>query len=91
MALVTTPDASEPEARHRGCWYGRRTPHLPAVLTIHTIEDGELLYCAHPMFFPIVGFVRPLAPVRPQLTMVSLVPVVGRAADGCLQKLPRLS
>jgi hypothetical protein len=56
MALVMTPDALEPEARHRGCWYGRRTPHLPAVLTIHTIEDGELLYCAHPMLFPIVGY-----------------------------------
>jgi len=46
----------EPEARHRGCWYGRRTPQLPSVLTVHTIEDGELLYCAHPMFFPIVGY-----------------------------------
>jgi hypothetical protein len=56
MAAVMPPDAVDPEIRHRGCWYGRRTPHLPRVLTVHTIEDGELLYCAHPMFFPIVGF-----------------------------------
>jgi len=56
MLAVTTLDASDPELRHRACWYGRRTPHLPANLTIHTIEDGELLYCAHPMFFPIVGY-----------------------------------
>jgi hypothetical protein len=56
MAPVTPPDTNEPEDRHRGCWYGRRTSQLPPALTIHTIEDGELLYCAHPMFFPIVGY-----------------------------------
>jgi hypothetical protein len=45
-----------PEARHRACWYGRRTPDLPANFGVHTtIEDGELLYCAHPMWFPVVG------------------------------------
>lgn len=45
----------EPEDRHRLCWYGRSTPFIPADLTIHTIVDGQLLYCAHPMFFPLVG------------------------------------
>ncbi|MCC7177666.1 MAG: hypothetical protein IT177_04675 [Acidobacteria bacterium] len=29
---------------------------IPADLTIHTIVDGQLLYCAHPMFFPLVGY-----------------------------------
>lgn len=48
--------AEEPEQRHRACWYGRRTPQIPANLGIHTIEDGELLYCAHPMLWPVVGF-----------------------------------
>jgi hypothetical protein len=56
MAFVTLPLGIEPEARHRACWYGRRTPHLPATLGLQTIEDGELLYCAHPMLFPIVGY-----------------------------------
>jgi hypothetical protein len=46
----------EPELRHRLCWYSRRTPHLPAELGLHTIEDGHLLYCAHPMLFPVVGY-----------------------------------
>ena len=45
----------EPEALHRACWYGRRTPDIPADVTVQTIEDGQLLYCAHPMWFPIVG------------------------------------
>jgi hypothetical protein len=48
-----TPD---PEARHRACWYSRRTPNLPANIGHHTIEDGELLFCAHPMWFPVVGY-----------------------------------
>jgi hypothetical protein len=56
MASVIDSDDAEPEARHRACWYGRRTPRLPAVLTVQTIEDGELLYCAHPMLGPIVGY-----------------------------------
>jgi hypothetical protein len=47
----------EPEARHRACWYGRRTPDLPLNFGFHiTIEDGELLFCAHPMWFPVVGY-----------------------------------
>jgi hypothetical protein len=46
----------EPEARHRACWYSRRTTELPAHLTVQTIEDGCLLYCAHPMWFPVVGY-----------------------------------
>ena len=45
-----------PEARHRACWYGRRTCDLPLDLGSHTIEDGFLLFCAHPMWFPIVGY-----------------------------------
>ena len=55
-------DASEaehpedPEARHRRCWYSRRTPQIPADIGLHTIEDGLLLYCVHPMLFPIVGY-----------------------------------
>lgn len=45
----------EPEARHRACWYGRRTPEIPPDVSVQTIEDGQLLYCAHPMWFPVVG------------------------------------
>jgi hypothetical protein len=45
-----------PETRHRACWYGRRTPELPEHLTLQTIEDGMLLFCGHPMWFPIVGY-----------------------------------
>jgi hypothetical protein len=45
------------EVRHRACWYGRRTPDIPLDLGFHsTIEDGELLFCAHPMWFPVVGY-----------------------------------
>jgi len=50
---VTAP---EPETRHRACWYGRRTADIPADLGFHTIEDGRLLYCIHPMWFPVVGY-----------------------------------
>ena len=46
----------DPEARHRACWYSRRTPDLPPDLGSHTIADGELLYCVHPMWFPVVGY-----------------------------------
>lgn len=56
MMSVNVPADAEPEIWHRACWYSRRTPDLPADLTIHTIEDGLLLYCAHPMLFPVVGF-----------------------------------
>jgi hypothetical protein len=48
--------AVEPETRHRGCWYGRRTSDIPAILDVQTIEDGQLLYCAHAMWFPVVGY-----------------------------------
>ena len=44
-----------PEDVHKGCWYGRRTRELPPDIGCHTIENGELLYCAHPMWFPVVG------------------------------------
>lgn len=47
--------AVEPEDRHRLCWYSRRTSQIPADLGLHTIVDGQLLYCAHPMWFPVVG------------------------------------
>ena len=48
------PDA---EARHRACWYGRRTREIPLNIGFHTtIEDGELLYCGHPMWFPVVAY-----------------------------------
>jgi hypothetical protein len=29
---------------------------LPADLGSHTIVDGHLLYCAHPMYWPVVRF-----------------------------------
>ena len=45
-----------PESRHRSCWYGRRTFELPVDIGLHSIEDGQLLYCVHPMWFPIVGY-----------------------------------
>jgi hypothetical protein len=45
-----------PEGLHRRCWYGRRTDVIPVDLALHTtIEDGYLLYCAHPMWLPVVG------------------------------------
>lgn len=44
------------ESRHRSCWYSRRTPDIPVDIGFHTIEDGQLLYCAHPMWFPVVGY-----------------------------------
>jgi hypothetical protein len=46
----------EPEARHRLCWYGRRTADVLPELNFQTVEDGHLLYCAHPMLFPFVGY-----------------------------------
>ena len=55
-AIVGHATNFEPEARHRACWYGRRTPVIPPNLGIHTIEDGQLLFCAHPMMFPVVGY-----------------------------------
>ncbi len=47
---------SEPEARHRACWYGRQTTEIPPDIGFHTIVDGALLFCAHPMWFPVVGY-----------------------------------
>ena len=45
------------ESRHRACWYGRRTSNLPTDFGLFTtIEDGYLLYCGHPMWFPVVGY-----------------------------------
>ena len=46
----------QPEARHRACWYSRRTADIPSDIGSHTIEDGQLLFCAHPMWFPVVGY-----------------------------------
>jgi hypothetical protein len=46
----------DPETRHRSCWYSRRTDCIPPDLGFHTIEDGKLLFCAHPMMFPCVGY-----------------------------------
>ena len=46
----------EPEERHRCCWYARRTGHFPEDLGSHTIVDGQLLYCAHPMYWPVVRY-----------------------------------
>ena len=45
-----------PEDRHRVCWYSRRTSQIPIELGLHTIMDGQLLYCAHPMLWPVVGY-----------------------------------
>jgi hypothetical protein len=53
---VTVPSGLEPEAKHRCCWYSRRTIEIPPDLGSHTIEDGLLLYCVHPMLFPVVGY-----------------------------------
>jgi hypothetical protein len=48
---------ADPETRHRACWYSRRTPHIPPDIGFYTtIEDGQLLFCAHPMWFPVVGY-----------------------------------
>jgi hypothetical protein len=47
--------SDSPEARHRLCWYGRRTTHIPPDIGFHTILDGHLLFCAHPMLLPVVG------------------------------------
>ena len=56
MADVSNSVAIEPETRHRDCWYGKRTAHWREPLTVQTVEDGELLYCTHPMMFPVVGY-----------------------------------
>lgn len=43
-------------ARHGRCWYGRRIDEIPEDLGSHTIVDGQLVYCAHPMFWPVVRY-----------------------------------
>jgi hypothetical protein len=48
-------DSEAAEARHRVCWYGRRSVDIPQDVGLHTIADGHLLFCAHPMWLPIVG------------------------------------
>ena len=46
-----------PEGRHRACWYSRRTSDIPPDLRLfQTIEDGQLLFCMHPMWFPVVRY-----------------------------------
>jgi hypothetical protein len=54
--MITARPAVEPEERHQLCWYGRRTDHIPPDPGLHTIVDGHLLYCAHPLFFPVMGY-----------------------------------
>jgi hypothetical protein len=53
---VNASAITAPEDRHRACWYSRRTADVPPELGFHTIEDGLLLFCAHPMLFPVVGY-----------------------------------
>lgn len=50
------PAGQEPEARHRLCWYGGRTAAALPEVSYQTVEDGELLYCSHPMMFPLVRY-----------------------------------
>jgi hypothetical protein len=47
---------ADPEARHQDCWYARRTAEIPSDLGFHTIVDGQLLFCSHTMWFPVVGY-----------------------------------
>jgi hypothetical protein len=44
------------EERHRCCWYGRSTDRIPEDLGNHTIIDGRLAFCAHPMYWPVVRY-----------------------------------
>ncbi len=44
------------ETKHRSCWYARRTAEFPEDIGNHTIIDGELAYCAHPMYWPVVRY-----------------------------------
>ena len=53
---MTGPSLVDPEARQRACWYGRRTVEIPPDIGLHTISDGHLLFCAHPMWFPVVRY-----------------------------------
>jgi hypothetical protein len=53
---VNAESADAAEARHSACWYSRRTAEIPPDIGLHTISDGHLLFCAHPMLFPVVGY-----------------------------------
>ncbi|MEO7157092.1 MAG: hypothetical protein ABI039_06000 [Vicinamibacterales bacterium] len=44
------------EQRHRTCWYARRTTYMPDDPGHHTILDGQLVYCAHPLYWPVVRY-----------------------------------
>ncbi|MGH9385764.1 MAG: hypothetical protein ACRD2N_15910 [Vicinamibacterales bacterium] len=44
------------EERHRCCWYGRSTDQLPEELGHHSIVNGQLVFCAHPMYWPVVRY-----------------------------------
>jgi len=44
------------EDRHRACWYGRHTAHVPDDLGAHSLVDGQLVYCAHPLYWPVVRY-----------------------------------
>lgn len=50
---IATVDAEE---RHRTCWYARRTDQFPEDIGSHTIIDGQLIFCAHPMYWPVVRY-----------------------------------
>ena len=52
MEIVDPAPEHQPCTR---CWYSRRSAHLPADLASQTVEDGWLVYCAHPMMMPVVG------------------------------------
>ena len=75
---MTSDDPDPPDSRYRTCWYSRRTAFNPEHLgALHTIDDGQLVFCAHPMWFPIVGYqfdvrncttceyFKPARPLRP--------------------------
>ncbi len=53
---VDSSSPQDPESRHRVCWYGRRAPGMLPEVSFQTVEDGELLYCSHPMLMPVVGY-----------------------------------
>jgi hypothetical protein len=53
--VIPSPAISS-EVKHRLCWYSRRTADVLPELAFQTVEDGELLYCSHPMLFPMVGY-----------------------------------
>ena len=65
---MTAAEPDTPEARHRACWYSRRTIDIPPDIGFHTIEDGQLLYCAHPMWFPVAhcDYFKPIRQAQPR-------------------------